>query len=244
MGVSSWTGPVESEKGFIPVSRNPDTGISTPIPFDIGIGPGTGNNVTNGQASDANVSMNRASTIFDMALASSPVPIGAGVPPLATNYFLNKIGGTIQTTIILDLGAGYANSSDTPSGVIGGGVDYAGKNAYIGRVALPYNGFPLKIEMVCMEKPTGGTPFIDLACNSQWVSPGDALTNPYLLIDGQEWDTGTAGRSDGSGKAFVTNRSYLYLVTGAATGTGVVDYTAGKFWIQITGANIDATTPT
>ena len=243
MGVSSWTGPVESEKGFIPVSRNPDTGISTPIPFDIGIGPGPGNNVTNGQASDANVSMNRASTIFDMAIDSTP--IGAGVPRTATNYFLNKIGGTIQTTIILDLGAGYATVSDTPSGAIGGGSGYASEAAYIGAVVLKYSGFPLKIEMVCMEKPTGGTPFIDLACaTAPLAGPGEALTNPYLLIDGQEWDTGTAGRSDGSGQIFVTNRPYLYLVTGAATGTAPVDYTAGKFWIQITGANIDATTPT
>ena len=245
MGVSTWVGPVESENGFIPVNRDENSGISTPKPFDIGIGPSNGNNINPNAGAD-NVSLRRASTILDMDVPS--VPFGVGVPANATNYFMNKIGGTIQTTILLDLGAGYTTLFNNPF-LPGGTViaaDQTGTTTnpgYIGFIELPTNGFPLKIEMVCIETPIAGTPFIDLVCSTS-AAPyqGEQVPDPTEIINGTEWVRGRSGRSDG-GFQFASVKPYLYLVTGAVSDAGIQNYSAGKFWIQITGANIDGTTP-
>ena len=232
MSDSTWTGPVQSENGFIPVYRDPNSGELIPTAFEIGIGKGVGNNVTPNAGQD-NASLADAATVFSL-LTGEDSPLGPGIPALATNIFVDKVGGIITTNILLDLNGGYVNKSTTIDSVIAGDNNLYGMLSIFNR---PQYGVSTKIEMACIETPAGGTPFINLVCSNGIYQSGVPIGGPTLLIKGNNWTEGNDGRSNGMPQ-FIGAKPFLYLSTGVAPAAAAA-YTAGKFQITITSMNVD-----
>jgi hypothetical protein len=140
---------------------------------------------------------------------------------------IEKIGGIIRTSFLIDL-TGLA-SSTTDLDIIGTGASAA----YFGRITAALNGTILTGRVICLEVPVGGVTDIDLysATEATGVFDGDiaALTETALLTNGGAW---TLALSKAIGNVPAAGE-YLYL-TGGAAGTAAA-YTAGKFLIVLEG---------
>lgn len=140
---------------------------------------------------------------------------------------IEKIGGIIRTTFLIDLtGLG---SSTTDLDIIGTGASAA----YFGRITAALNGTILTGRMTCLEVPVGGADDIDLysATEATGVFDGGiaALAETALITAGGAWTlalTKAIGNVPAAGE-------YLYLCGGEG-GTAAA-YTAGKFLIELEG---------
>ena len=106
MGNSTFSGPVRSK------NENSTTGTITQKQFEIQTVSTSGiNNIvdTNGFSGTAtaaganNASLDTGATIFGI----TPNAHGSGIPDASINTFVNKVGGTIVTSIIIDLHGGF-----------------------------------------------------------------------------------------------------------------------------------------
>lgn len=140
---------------------------------------------------------------------------------------VEKIGGIIRTTFLIDL-TGLA-SSTTDLDIIGVGAS----PAYIGQITAARNGTILTGRMTCLEVPVGGADDIDLysATEATGVFDGGitALTETALITAGGAW---TLALTKAIGADIAADK-YLYL-TGGEAGTAAT-YTAGKFLIVLEG---------
>jgi hypothetical protein len=140
---------------------------------------------------------------------------------------VEKSGGFIRTTILLDL-TGLA-SSTTDLDIIGQGA----LAAYLGRITTAQNGTILGGKVTCLEAPAGGVTDIDLYSAVEGTGVFDsgiaALDETALLTAGGAW---TLMEQLALGAVPATDE-YLYLTCGAA-GTAA-SYTAGKFLIELVG---------
>jgi hypothetical protein len=162
--------------------------------------------------------------------ATMAVQAAAGITGGVGTVFktsVQRIGGIIRTTIIIDL-TGLA-SSTTDLDIIGTGSS----PAYIGRIIAADNGTILSGTMTCLEVPVGGADDIDLYSATEGTGVFDggvaALTETALITAGGAWTlalTKALGAVPASGQ-------YLYL-TGGEAGTAAA-YTAGKFLIELQG---------
>lgn len=140
---------------------------------------------------------------------------------------VERVGGIIRTTFLIDL-TGLA-SSTTDLDIIGTGAN----PAYLGQITAAKNGTILGGRMICLEAPVGGVTDIDLYSATEATGVFDdgiaALTETALVTSGGAW-TLNASKSM---IAEIAADKYLYL-TGGAAGTAAA-YTAGKFLIELDG---------
>ena len=108
MGTTTFNGPVRSQNGFQEISIAATTGAVTQKQFEIQTVATSGiNNIidTNGFSGTAttaganNASVDTGATIFGI----TPNAHGSGIPDVAISTFVNKVGGTIVTSILVDL---------------------------------------------------------------------------------------------------------------------------------------------
>ena len=190
----------------------------------------TGNNIVAAGTSTGtnNGSLGTAATIFKI----TPNAHGSGIADDAINTFVNKVGGLIYTTILIDLHGGLAcgGSADDVIGTDGGAA-----NAYIAELTTGVNGIPFEIEMACLEVPTGGDPDINLVCSAT-ATENAAVSSPTVLLNNGDLALGQYVAADGGATLAALSLKYLYLTCGTATEAA---YTAGKLVIKIWGAAFD-----
>jgi len=192
----------------------------------------TGNNIVAAGTSTGtnNASLGTAATIFKI----TPNAHGSGIADDAINTFVNKIGGLIYTTILIDLHGGLAcgGSADDVIGTDGGAA-----NAYIAELTTGVNGIPFEVEMACLEAPTGGDPDINLVCSATATDAENAaVSSPTVILNNGDLALGTYVSADSGATLAALSLKYLYLTCGTATEAA---YTAGKLVIKITGAAFD-----
>jgi len=140
---------------------------------------------------------------------------------------VEKIGGIIRTTFLIDL-TGLA-SSTTDLDIIGTGSS----PAYFGQITAAKNGTILTGRMTCLEVPVGGADDIDLYSATEATGVFDAgigtLAETALITSGGAWSLALTKAI----AAVPAAGEYLYL-TGGEAGTAAT-YTAGKFLIIFEG---------
>ena len=233
MGNSTFSGPVRSENGFQQVTKNGTTGEITPSQFALQTIATTGNNVvdtSSGTAAGANnASLDTGATIFGI----TPNAHGSGIADASINTFVNKVGGTITTTILIDLHGGFVGSA-TGDRIIGVGTS---ANAYIAELTKEVNGIPILLEFGCVEVPTGGDPDINVDISATGTTAsGAAVASGTQMMNNGDLTLGYYNAVDAGSTMAALSKKFIYLVQGAATNAA---YSAGKIWIRITGMNVD-----
>jgi len=199
---------------------------------DLSVGKkATGNNlVSAATVGDNNASLGTAHTVFDI----TPNAHGAGFPDAAINTFVNKIGGLIYTTILIDLHGGTINDGESADDIIG--TD-GGTSCYIAELTTAVNGIPMEVEFACLEVPTGGDPDINLVLSATSTGEQDAaVTTPTVLMNNGDLTLGYYNSVDAGAVTAALSKKYFYLTCGDTTDD---TYTAGKLVIKITGAAFD-----
>ena len=164
---------------------------------------------------------------------------GRGAGALTGSAFSVKtanINGECVTTILVDL-EGMKSKNDE-----GDVIGIAGTaNSYLMKWETAVHGIAYKLEMACLEAPTGGTEDIDLRSNSSATATYDTDGSSFtaLLAAGGDWSVGKRLGTDGANgtQTQIANNDYLYLVAGDANTDGI--YTAGKYIIKIYGVLAD-----
>jgi hypothetical protein len=147
---------------------------------------------------------------------------------------VNKVGGIIYTTILIDLHGGLASGGAANDAI---GTDGGAANAYIAELTTAVNGIPFEVEFACLEVPTGGDPDINLDCSATGTTAENAaLTSGTNLMNNGDLTLGYYNSIDGGATLAALSKKYLYLTTGDATEAA---YTAGKIVIRISGAAFD-----
>ena len=240
MANSTFAGPIRSKNGLKTVSQNATTGVITEqiVASSGGVlevqkvaTSGRDNIVAAGTTTGANnSSLGTAATIFNV----TPNAHGSGIADASINTFINKIGGDIITTILIDLHGGLA-SGGTADDVIG--TDGGAANAYIAELTSAVNGIPYLVEFMCLEVPTGGDPDINLVCSATGTTAENAaVTSGTVLFNNGDLTLGLHNEADGGTTLSALTKKYLYLTSGDATEAA---YTAGKIMIKIHGAAFD-----
>lgn len=148
--------------------------------------------------------------------------IGTGAAPVTTRWVEN---GHIITEIKVDL-QGLA-SKNTANDVIGLA---AGGNAYIGQNVVAKNGVIYKMELICLETPTGGDNDVNVVVNSSGTLAYDGAGGTTYGIDGGD---AVAGQVVADLTQSLTANHYFYLTAG--TGDTADTYTAGQFIVRMYG---------
>ena len=240
MANTTFNGAVRSENGFKTVAKSSTLGTFTEHIVATSGGvlevqkvatSGRDNIVAAGTTTGANnASLGTAATILNI----TPNAHGSGIADAAINTFVNKIGGDIVTTILIDLHGGLA-SGGAANDIIG--TDGGAANAYIAELTSAVNGIPYKLEFICLEVPTGGDPDINLNCSATGTTAENAaLTSGTELFNNGDLTLGLHNEADAGATLAALSKKYLYLTTGDATEAA---YTAGKIVIKIHGAAFD-----
>jgi len=163
-----------------------------------------------------------------------PVPqmsAGAGVTGGTGTIYrssVNKVGGIIQTKILIDLTG--LDSTATLSDIIG--VDSTTDPCHFGQVPSDI-GTVLSGRVICLEAPAGGEVDIDIYAADEGTGVTDglvtSLTETELLDAAADWTAGAIKVLT----AFPSASQYLYLTTGTSSTPTAGTYTAGKFLIEM-----------
>ena len=208
----------------------------------------TGDKPTQAQFTDlieSNVNITDATTVTgNFQLSSSLLHVSAskittrGAGAATGSAFHCKtvsINGETITTILVDIEG--MRSKNTDGDVIG--IDGT-TSASLMKWENSEHGILYKVEMACLEAPTGGTEDIDLkASSSAGLTFDGACGTPSLLAAGGDWVIGKRLGTDGANgtQTGLTNLDHIYLTSGD-TGTNGI-YTAGKFIIKFYGVKTD-----
>ena len=240
MANTTFNGAVRSENGFKAVTKSSTLGTFTDHIVATSGGvlevqkvatSGRDNIVAAGTTTGANnASLGTAATILNI----TPNAHGSGIADAAINTFVNKIGGDIVTTILIDLHGGLASGGTANDAI---GTDGGAANAYIAELTSAVNGIPYKLEFICLEVPTGGDPDINLNCSATGTDAENAaVTSGTELFNNGDLTLGLHNEADAGATLAALSKKYLYLTTGDATEAA---YTAGKIVIKIHGAAFD-----
>ena len=240
MANTTFNGAVRSENGFKTVAKSSTLGTFTDHIVATSGGvlevqkvatSGRDNIVAAGTTTGANnASLGTAATIFNI----TPNAHGSGIADAAINTFVNKVGGDIVTTILIDLHGGLASGGTANDAI---GTDGGAANAYIAELTSAVNGIPYKLEFICLEVPTGGDPDINLNCSATATDAENAaVTSGTELFNNGDLTLGLHNEADAGATLAALSKKYLYLTTGDATEAA---YTAGKIVIKIHGAAFD-----
>ena len=239
MATTTFNGTVRSDGDIKTTTKNTSTGafvdyvalkstgaveiqkVATDYDNIVAAGTSTGSN---------NASLGTAATQFMI----TPNSHGSGIADTAINTFVNKVGGIIYTTILIDLHGGLASGGAANDAI---GTDGGAANAYIAELTTAVNGIPFEVEFACLEVPTGGDPDINLDCSATGTTAENAaLTSGTNLMNNGDLTLGYYNSIDGGATLAALSKKYLYLTTGDATEAA---YTAGKIVIRISGAAFD-----
>ena len=155
MATTTFNGTVRSDGDIKATTKNTTTGafvdyavIKAAGGMEVEKVASTGNNIVAAGTSTGtnNASLGTAATIFKI----TPNAHGSGIADDAINTFVNKIGGLIYTTILIDLHGGLA-SGGAANDIIG--TDGGAANAYIAELTTGVNGIPMPVEFSCFEVP-------------------------------------------------------------------------------------------
>lgn len=145
---------------------------------------------------------------------------------------VERVGGIIHTTIIVDLTG--LNSKATDKDIIG----VVGANpAHMGKITVARNGTIFMGTMRCIEVPAVGDENIALwSAVESSGSEDDLITDldETLLLDSQGDGTDWAAGDVIDIPVFPVANDYLYLAQGDPTGT-TATYTGGKFILEFWG---------
>ena len=171
------------------------------------------------------------------SLGITPNAHGGGFPAACLSTSVDKVGGVIRTTILVDLAQGAGSSGDADDVIGTNDVSDAG-GAYIAELTKEVNGIPFAVEYSCIEVPAGGDPDINLNFSATSTDAMDAaVTSPTVLLNNGDNTLGESATT-AIGTAVIAGAvialPYVYLTNGAATNAA---YTAGKLVITIYGAN-------
>jgi len=239
MATTTFNGTVRSDGDIKATTKNTTTGafvdyavIKAAGGMEVEKVASTGNNIVAVGTSTGtnNGSLGTAATIFKI----TPNAHGSGIADDAINTFVNKIGGDICTTILIDLHGGLAagGSADDIIGTDGGAA-----KAYIAELTTGVKGIPFEVEMACLEAPTGGDPDINLVCSATATDAENAaVSSPTVILNNGDLALGTYVSADSGATLAALSLKYLYLTCGTATEAA---YTAGKLVVKITGAAFD-----
>lgn len=148
--------------------------------------------------------------------------IGTGAAPVTYRYALN---GSIITEIKMDLqGLASVATANDVIGLAAGGV------AYIGQNVVATNGIIYKIELICLETPTGGDNDVNVVVNSSASLAYDGAGGTTYGVNGGDAVAGQVVQNLVQG---LTANHYFYLTAG--TGDTAAAYTAGQFLIRLHG---------
>jgi len=148
--------------------------------------------------------------------------IGTGAAPVTYRYTIN---GTIITEIKVDLqGLTSKNTANDVIGLAAGGA------AYIGRNVVATNGVIYKMELICLETPTGGDNDVNVVANASGTLEYDGAGGTAYGVDGGDAVAGQVVEDLVQG---LTANHYFYLTAG--TGDLAAAYTAGQFLIRMYG---------
>lgn len=148
--------------------------------------------------------------------------IGTGVAPSTRRYTMN---GRIITEIKIDLeGLASVATANDVIGLSAGGV------AYIGQNVVASNGVIYKIEMICLETPTGGDNDVNIVANSSALLAYDGAGGTTYGVNGGDAVAGQVVQNLVQG---LTANHYFYLTAG--TGDTAAAYTAGQFLFRLHG---------
>jgi hypothetical protein len=148
------------------------------------------------------------------------------------NFYINKIGGEVITSFIIDLtDLTYTTSSDSTS-VIG---KASTASSYFYETSLTTNGIIYNIELVCLEAPTGASsPATNIGIHhnsSTALSTGTAVSNQKLIMNSTQ-SVGTKTEM-GFGESIASTATKLYFFgTSGSTST----YSGGQFLVKLYGA--------
>jgi hypothetical protein len=170
------------------------------------------------------------------------VAAGSGVSDAASiTTYVAEVNGIITTTILVDIQG--LESPDADKDIIGDDVAGRHTNAYLTKITTAKNGLIFRADMSCIETPTGTniSDDIDLWANtSNTLEVGatiDTGTRVRLIQTNENWEIGARENStDALEMSSGLADYYIYLANGeSSSATG--EYTAGKFIIQLYGAN-------
>jgi len=240
MGNTTFNGAVRSQNGFKTITKATGTGLATEHIVATSGGvlevqkvatSGRDNIVAAGTTVGSNnASLGTAATIFNI----TPNAHGSGITDAAINTFVNKVGGDIVTTILVDLHGGLASGGSADDVI---GTDGGAANAYIAELTSAVNGIPYKLEFICLEVPTGGDPDINLVCSATGTTAENAaVTSGTVLFNNGDLTLGLHNEADAGATLAALSKKFLYLTSGDAT---EALYTAGKLVIKIHGAAFD-----
>ena len=239
MANTTFNGTVRSDGDIKATTKNTTTGafvdyaaIKAAGGMEVEKVASTGNNIVAAGTSTGtnNASLGTAATIFKV----TPNAHGSGIADAAINTFVNKVGGLIYTTILVDLHGGLASGGGADDII---GTDGGTANAYIAELTTGVNGIPFEVEMACLEVPTGGDPDINLVASATATDAENAaVTSGTVILNNGDFSLGMYVSADGGATLAALTKKYLYLTSGAATEAA---YTAGKLVIKITGAAFD-----
>ena len=147
------------------------------------------------------------------------------------NFYINKIGGEIITTFLIDLtDLTYSSSPDSTS-VIGKASTSA---SYFYETATATNGVIYNIELVCLEAPAGASSpatSIGIHYNTSSLSTGDAVSSQKIIMNSTQ-SIGTKSEL-AFGESIASGATKLYLFgNGGSTST----YSGGQFLVKLYGA--------
>ena len=239
MATTTFNGTVRSDGDIKATTKNTTTGafvdyavIKAAGGMEIEKVASTGNNIVAAGTSTGtnNASLGTAATIFKI----TPNDHGTGIADDAISTFVNKVGGLIYTTILIDLHGGLA-SGGAANDIIG--TDGGAANAYIAELTTGVNGIPMEVEFSCLEVPTGGDQDINLNCGATATDAENAaISSGTEILNIGDLTLGFYVSADAGSTLAALTKKYLYLTTGDATEAA---YTAGKLVIKITGAAFD-----
>ena len=168
-----------------------------------------------------------------------PAATGRGLGAITGSAFSCKtsnLNGETITTILVDLEG--MKSKDDDGDVIG--ISGTPSSSLM-RWETARHGVCYKVEMACIEAPTGGTEDIDIKSNSTSVATYDTDGSGYtaILTANGDWSLGKRLGTDGANgtQTQIANNDYLYLCSGDGNTDEV--YTAGKLIIKMYGVKSD-----
>ena len=181
------------------------------------------------------IDLSTATTLKNAQVTVGPeaATYGAGAisTEVAPSTFIQNVGGDIVTTIQVDL-TGLKKKSDVGDVIGLDGVS----GAYLLQFLSAKHGILYKVEMSCIELPTGTNVLkdFDLIANSSatLAYDGDASGGTSIFAAGGDFALGTTIQNLAVTQP--TNEHYIYLCEGA-TSTNAQVFTAGKLVIKLYG---------
>jgi len=188
------------------------------------------------------LSMNGTSFVSASIQGTSQLLGGTGAVSGTTTAPTTKIttlNGETITTITLDL---TNLSASGENGLIVGNKEAAAVTtapAYLLKWDTATNGICYKVEMSCVELPTGNgaSSFLDFDLetdDAELEFGGNPSSNNVVILNGGTVAAGTTKQNLAVGT--LGNNQFLYLVNGSAPGaTGATQFSTGQFIIKLYG---------